>query len=165
MAYTYNTIGTFTAGNVLTAAEMNDIGENSNNYRVPPLFVASFAQSANDTTNTSLTLTEIQDTDSMFASGTTVTVNTAGLYMITCYGTWSGGAAPTRADVSVAHSVDGQLDRDIRYMSAVEGNRIALLYVMSASQTLQFNVFQDNAANTARTFTGQASVAFIGQVS
>jgi hypothetical protein len=30
---------------------------------------------------------------------------------------------------------------------------------------LQFNVFQDNAANTARTFTGQASVAWLGQVS
>ena len=165
MAKTYPAIGPFTRGDILFAATMTDIETNLDNQRVPPLFVASFAQSANDVTNTSLTLTAVADTDTMFASGTTLTVNTAGLYMITCYGSWSGGAAPTRADVWVVHSVDGQLDRDIRYMSAVEGNRIALLYVMSASQTLQFNVFQDNAANTARTFTGQASVAWLGQVS
>jgi len=37
MAKTYNTISTFTAGQVLTAAQMNDLGENSNNYRVPPM--------------------------------------------------------------------------------------------------------------------------------
>ena len=90
MAKTYPAIGPFTAGDILTAATMTDVQTNLTNQRVPPLFVASFAQSANDVTNTSLTLTAVADTDTMFASGTTLTVNTAGLYMITCYGSWSG---------------------------------------------------------------------------
>ena len=37
MPKTYNTISTFTSGQVLTAAQMNEIGTNVNNYRVPPL--------------------------------------------------------------------------------------------------------------------------------
>lgn len=165
MAKTYPDIGTFSSGDILTAATMNDVGTNLDNFRIPSIFIGSFAQSANDSTNTDLTLTEISDTDTMFTSGTTVTINTTGVYMVTCYGQWSGGTAPTRADVWATHSADGQIDRDIRVMSSVENNRIAFLYKMTAAQTLKFSVFQDNAANTARTFTGQCAIAWVGQIS
>lgn len=92
MAKTYNTIGTFTAGQVLTAAEMNELGENSNNYRVPP----SCRALATGTTQTIPTgsQTPIQfpaeeyDTDGMHDNATNnsrLTINTAGLYVFTCW--------------------------------------------------------------------------------
>lgn len=92
MAKTYNTIGTFTAGQVLTAAEMNELGENSNNYRVPPICVLS------TTTNVTMTSanigyaipfgagSEVVDSDSMHDVSTNnsrITINTAGVYALT----------------------------------------------------------------------------------
>jgi hypothetical protein len=88
MAKTYNTIGTFTAGNILTAAQMNGIGTNVNNYRVPPM-VSVFktaAQSANNNTGTIVTWnTEYVDTDAMWTSGASsvFTVTTPGIYLLT----------------------------------------------------------------------------------
>jgi len=92
MAKTYNTISTFTAGQVLTAAQMNDLGENSNNFRVP----AACRALATGTTQTlaSGAATAIQfpaeeyDTDGMHDNSTNnsrLTINTAGLYLFTCW--------------------------------------------------------------------------------
>lgn len=91
MAKTYNTIGTFTAGQVLTAAEMNELGENSNNYRVPPSCVVHRTTNAT-TINPVDWETEQTDTDGMFVIGTPsrVTINTAGIYLINFSGYMSG---------------------------------------------------------------------------
>ena len=93
MAKTYNTIGTFTAGQVLTAAEMNEIGTNSNNYRVPPMcLLKRTANSANLTQNTTNTVdfstsvaTEVFDTDGMHSlvtNASRITPTTAGVYSV-----------------------------------------------------------------------------------
>lgn len=89
MAKNFNTIGTFTAGNVLTAAEMNDIGENSNNYRVPPMCMAT-RSGTQSTPNTTFTAVEFNgpnryDTDGMHnpaSRPSRITFNTAGVYVV-----------------------------------------------------------------------------------
>jgi hypothetical protein len=88
MAKTYNTISTFTSGQVLTAAQMNEIGTNSNNYRVPASCSVYFGTNSTYTENTDIAWTaqDYTNTDSMWTSGATVTINTAGLYLVTFTG-------------------------------------------------------------------------------
>lgn len=90
MAKTYNTISTFTSGQILTATQMNQIGTNSNNYRVPPS--CSVYRSSDATGYTSSLITwQAADydtespTDPMWASGANankVYIRTAGIYAI-----------------------------------------------------------------------------------
>ena len=86
MAKTYNTIGTFVAGNVLTAAEMNEIGENSNNFRVPAGCKVRRDATQSIANNTQRLINwdaQSFDTDGMFtASSLTITINTAGIYIV-----------------------------------------------------------------------------------
>ena len=86
MAKTYNTIGTFTAGQVLTAAEMNEIGENSNNYRVPPTVRAVRTSDLTGYTSGAPITWQAEewDTDAMWDSGdpTKIYFPTAGIYSI-----------------------------------------------------------------------------------
>ena len=90
MAKTYNTIGTFTAGQVLNAADMNEIGTNSNNYRVPPMAIvrrtsdlSGYASEAAITWQSAELDTE-SPSDPMWAAGapTVVTCRTAGIYLV-----------------------------------------------------------------------------------
>jgi hypothetical protein len=87
MPKTYNTIGTFTAGAILTAAQMNEIGTNVNNYRVPPMCTVRRTTNATGfSSGSSVSFSSAAiDTDSMFSAGapTRITVNTAGLYLVT----------------------------------------------------------------------------------
>lgn len=92
MAKTYNTFTNVSAGSVLTASDYNDVLENVGNYRVPPsclLTIASLAISTQvdlGNTTTSGTWTEEVDTDTMHdavTNPTRITVNTAGIYLVT----------------------------------------------------------------------------------
>jgi hypothetical protein len=107
MAKTYNTIGTFTAGNVLTAAEMNDLGENSNNYRVPPMCQVYRSTDLTGYTSSAAISWDAEafDTDGMWSTGTDVTINTAGVYSIDFY-YYASGAATITGGVPYL-SVDG----------------------------------------------------------
>ena len=119
MAKTYNTISTFTAGQVLTAAQMNEIGTNSNNYRVPPLaritMTSNVAVANGSHTDFAGFLntnsTETFDTDGMVSlSGTAsaITVQTAGVYSCTGVASWAGSAAGLRV-VRIVRSRAGTL--------------------------------------------------------
>jgi hypothetical protein len=163
MAKTYNTISTFTAGQVLTAAEMNDLGENSNNYRVPPMGLFTAAQSVADGSNQPVTLTENVDTDGMFTSGTTITIATAGVYLISGFANWSA-TANVRADAWIQHSSAGTLARDTRY-GTVESNAFSVAYDCSAADTLVMYLYQDNTSSASRTANATLSVIWQGQAS
>jgi len=94
VAKTYNTISTFVSGAILTASQMNGIGTNVNNYRVPPTAIAvRTTTSAAYTLNTDITFESAtasggHDTDSMWAGGspTRLTVTTPGIYLVTFNG-------------------------------------------------------------------------------
>jgi hypothetical protein len=91
MAKTYNTISTFTSGQVLTAAQMNEIGTNVNNSRVPPLCLLrkTATQACNNGSFTAITFgagEELYDTDGMHSTITNtarITPTTAGIYLFT----------------------------------------------------------------------------------
>lgn len=91
MAKTYPDIGTFSPGDILTAATMNEVGTNLDNQRVPPMCKARLT--ANETSYT--TATKIPwdatsapgfDTDGMWSAGaaTKIQPTTAGIYLIVC---------------------------------------------------------------------------------
>ena len=114
MAKTYNTISTFTAGQVLTAAQMNDLGENSNNYRVPPMCKAIRSGNLSYTSTDPVAWNdEAFDTDGMHDNSTNnsrITINTAGIYLfvlnvhITFTGTYTPGP-----DLKINHSSQGTI--------------------------------------------------------
>jgi len=108
MAKTYNTISTFTSGQVFTAAQMNEIGTNSNNYRVPPM--CEVYRSSTLTPYTSGTdivwNAERYDTDGMWASGAQVTIQTAGIYMITLSGEVAGTATLSGAVTRIVNGAN-----------------------------------------------------------
>lgn len=98
MPKTYNTFTNVSTGDPLPATTFNNLLTNVANYRVPPMCVLqnSTAQTIALTTQTALTYplaAEIVDTDDMHntSSNTSrITINTAGIYIITCAATWAG---------------------------------------------------------------------------
>jgi hypothetical protein len=95
VAKTYNSIPSVATGDVYTATAHNNIVTNVNNYRVPPacrVRIGSNVTSYLSQTNITWTA-EDYDTDDMWASGTTVTVNTAGLYLLTFTGAAEAGTS------------------------------------------------------------------------
>lgn len=102
MAKTYPNIGTFSPGQVLTAAVMTNIDTNLDNFRVPALCVlnnSSFATTGTATKVTFGSSAEIDTeapSDPMFSSGsnTRITIRTAGLYLITAT-VYNGSASAT----------------------------------------------------------------------
>lgn len=102
MAKTYPDIGTFSPGDILTAATMNDVGTNLDNQRVKPM-VEVRRTTTQSTPNSQWAYTSydasaaIFDTDSMWDSGnpTYITIQTAGVYLFsvqTCWATNTSGS-------------------------------------------------------------------------
>jgi hypothetical protein len=93
MAKTYNSLSNVSVGSVLTASDYNKVLENSNNYRVPPLCRVSLSGNQSIATGTLKDLTwgtEDVDTDAMYpGSGSTITVKTPGLYLVSLNVRWS----------------------------------------------------------------------------
>jgi hypothetical protein len=114
MAKTYNTIGTFTAGQVLTAAEMNELGENSNNYRVPPMVIARRTTNLTGYTNSAVIPWEsvLYDTeapsDPMWLTGANasrITIQTPGTYAVSFLGYLTASA--TLSGVQTRFTLNG----------------------------------------------------------
>lgn len=100
MAKTYGTVTTFTAGSVLTAAQMNVAGGAVNNLVVPAAarVTRTTTQSVANSTLAALNFNStVFDTDSMVGATTTyVTVNTPGLYIVTAEVGWGAVIAGGR---------------------------------------------------------------------
>ena len=169
MAKTYNTIGTFTAGAILTAAQMNAIGTNVNNYRVPPACSVYFGTNTTYTQDTDISWTaqDFTNTDGMWTSGGNITIQTAGLYLVTFTGrATSTVSAGARAVLNIADSpsVHGpeQATTDFRWS-------ISLVRSFAASNTISARL-QWSGGGTV-TLQGSASLrptltaTWLGQVS
>jgi hypothetical protein len=88
MAKTYTSAGTVAAGDVLTAAAFNVVTSDINNLIVAPA-VSVYRSSAltGFTTGSAITWqAEHYDTDDMWTSGSGITINTTGLYLINVAG-------------------------------------------------------------------------------
>jgi len=178
MAKTYNTISTFTAGQVLTAAQMNDLGENSNNYRVPPLCSvyrnAALSQTANNSFQTLSFDTETIDTDGMWASSPNpdrITIQTDGVYLCHASVVFTANGTGTRA-----LKMDDSSTTQIAYVSepgptVADGGALncTRIWAFSAGDYVTVSAFQSSGGSLAYA-VGTAgfvhlSVAWIGQVS
>lgn len=110
MAKTYNTFTDVATGDVLTATNFNNVLENVNNYRVPPMVqvrrtsnLTSYAADAAITWQSALYDTE-SPSDPMWAASpnaTRVTVKTAGIYAVTFTGRATGSATITLGNARI----------------------------------------------------------------
>ncbi len=173
MAKTYNTIGTFTAGQVLTAAEMNELGENSNNFRVPPMCRVKQTSGASigDASGTILAFdAEDFDTDGMHDNATNnsrITINTAGVYLVIASVRYTTGVSDDTR-ISILKN-GGNVGIDERGPNnSRSGQQVMGYYDLAAADYLEAQVYQNNSANTARTIDTPytfLSAAWIGQAS
>jgi len=102
MPKTYNTIPSVATGDVLTATAWNNQATNVNNYRVPPAVRVKLTASKTITSDVGISWdAEDYDTDAMWTSGATVTINTAGIYLFTLKGRVTLSAAQNSVDVRI----------------------------------------------------------------
>ena len=185
MAKTYNTISTFTSGQVLTAAQMNEIGTNSNNYRVPPLCRLALTGTSSVTSGGAGLIVPFGaadvDTDTMATTGAgaKITIKTAGVYQVSFAVLWTAGTSGNVRQATVRKNSTGTAQG----MSGIfsDGNHAAMsngliislknstLTSLAVNDTLDLNVFQDSggpitvgAGNVAATFL---TAAWVGQAS
>ena len=178
MAKTYNSLSNVTVGSVLTASDYNEVLENSNNYRVPPL-----VQVRRDTNLTSYTAgtaiawqsTGIASTDdTMWTAGaaTRVTINTAGLYVVNYTGTAGGSATVTL--VSAAIMRNGTSVSNIYMPTVLNSTQFSVTAILSLTATdyVEANnnfsggsAYFVNGSGTLGVDQSRLTVAWIGQVS
>lgn len=174
MPKTYPDIGTFTSGQILTAATMNDVGTNLDNFRVPAMcrVTKASAQTINDNTVTALQFdTEAFDTDGMHdnvTNNTRITFQTAGVYLVTACVTLNTGVDSfTRLTIRLGGTTN--LSGAEIGGSGGDAPRLvpSLLYEFTAGQYVEAMLTQDNTANTSRTTTsGETwfSALWVGQL-
>lgn len=161
MAYTYNTIGTFTSGQILNAAQMNEIGQNSNNYRTPPRALAQFTanQTVNNNVNTKLALNSATfSTECTVTSGAAgkITVTNAGVYLVSYQlifngvnGTGSRYFTVTKNTETGADNLGGQLPMSDTpaagaFWRSVSASRLIQL---AAGDYLSLEMYQTSGTN------------------
>jgi hypothetical protein len=178
MAKTYNTLGTVAPGDVLRAnsgtAAYNGVITNVNNYRVPPTIMARVTSDITGyTAGNAISFTDkLWDTDFGFTSGTTITVGTAGLYLINfhCYYTATATVASSEPRVRAGGAIVARMT--IPPVGSTTGYaELTAVVSLTASQTITVEmafsggsayVIKGGTTGSDRTFM---SATWIGQVS
>ena len=174
--YTDLTVANATAGNAILASDFASLFTNSNNYRVPPMCeVYRTSTLTGYTSNTAITWqAERYDTDGMWSSGSSVTIQTAGLYLVSLNAGISANA--TVSLVTAGIYIGGQLSAQ-NYLAVANGNdsygSVAAIYSLTAAQTVSaafafiggsnYAVIGSNTAYARE--QSRLSVAWLGQVS
>lgn len=152
MAKTYTAAGSATAGAVYTASAHNVIVTNVNNFIVPPACRAArtAVQSINNSTWTFVSFTsETYDTDGMFAAtDTKITIQTAGLYSVSCLVSFATNATGIRAvqiEKNAPTANNGTvLIRNVGFGNASEDVwfNLSSVFEFAASDTVHVSVLQ-----------------------
>ena len=175
MAKTYNTFTDVATGDVYTAAAHNDVLENLNNYRVPPMCqVYRSTDLTSYTSNTAISWSaEAFDTDGMWSSGTDVTINTTGVYRLEFYAYVSGSATITSIIplIAIGGSNYGEQHLPITAGTYSIGT-CAFTVSLTASQVVTARVsiaggsnYIINGSNAALNERSRLTVTWIGQES
>jgi len=185
MAKTYPDIGTFSPGDILTAATMNEVGTNLDNQRVPAMCRArrAAAQSINNNAQHLINWdTEDYDTDTMFtASNTLITIKTAGVYLVTATVAFVANFTDARgAQIVINPTTSGSGDSTLvtagtriaiafydRSPSTQSAASISTAYNFAVNDTIGVIAYQNSggALNTFTTDPPSVSVTWLGQVS
>lgn len=187
MAKDYNTFSDVSTGDVYTAAAHNLILENVENYRVPPMCKVrrdATQAIANNTQRLVYWDTEDVDTDSMFtASSLEITINTAGVYLVTaCIGFAVNFTSTRGVQIVVNPTISGSTTS----ANVTAGTRIAMTmtdcspatqsvvtattaYNFAASDTIGVIAYQNSGGNlnipSTATEQVSCSVVWLGQAS
>jgi len=176
MAKTYPDIGTFSSGDILTATTMNEIGDNLDNQRVPPMCILNGGlQTINNATPTALTFaSEVVDTDDMHnnSSNTSrITIKTAGVYVFTCQAGWAGQGADGSRILCILNKNGTEVNSegarvDIGNYGASTPISVSLSLIVTAAVNdyFEWSMFQSsggsrnvNGSTFAASWLGQAS--------
>jgi hypothetical protein len=174
MPKTYTAAGTVVAGEVYTAAAHNIIATDVNNLIVPP------AVRAIRTTNQSIATSSLSqlsfdssaqfDTDSMYSSAapTRITINTTGIYIVTCRltcGAFGVGTGTLYMEVLKNGAATVPISADERNGRTEGANEqgLAVILELVATDYLQVNIFQNSG--TAKNYKGHLAATWIGRTS
>ena len=165
MPKTYTAAGTVAAGDVYTAAAHNIIATDVNNFIVPPAVRVTRSSSVNIANASILAINfgaETYDTDGMFGgSGTTLTVQTTGLYIVTATIAFVANATGQRfAFIAANPTLSGSGDTT----TITSATRIASTTAIGASASIQHplclsSTFAFTAADTVALGVYQTSGA------
>ena len=171
MAKTYTAAGSATAGDVYTASAHNVIVTDVNNLVVPSTVSVRLTSDKTYTSASNISWdAEDFDTDSMWASGTSISINTTGLYLVTFHGRVTGTSGFTYVLPSIKQSGGEARIGTVSVISSTDYrfNATALMS-LSAASTLTFDVVFAgggtvtlNGSDTQGSRT-RASVCWIGQ--
>lgn len=181
MAKTYTSVPTVSTGDVYTAAAHNVVAQNINNMRVPPICRVSrvASLSVNNAADTDITFdTEDIDTDGMFtASSTTITVQTAGIYLCTANVQWAANNTGIRL-LYITRNAAANTYAGVQACSMVAPGTASFNGLQSCSvvvscsvnDTIKMLVYQNSggalSVSTEASFDyTNLSVAWLGQVS
>lgn len=170
MAWT--TISTFTAGAVLTAAQMNQVRLNGDFEHYPPTAKATLTtpQSIPATTNTWVIFdTQEIDTAAMFAPpSNTITIGTAGIYLVSSTIVWS--SAPTASyltlEANAATPANGTVLAVANTVTPDDRMTATSIASLAAATTIRVALYQTNvgALNVGNglSWSVSLSVAYLG---
>ena len=178
MAKTYGTVTTFTAGSVLTAAQLNVASTAVNNLVVPAAvrLDKTANQLISNVADTIITwpASATFDTDSMYSSAATdrITITTAGIYVVTANITFANANAGERI-VWLQKNASGTTRFGMsRGMASTGGETtisISTVLSLSVSDYLQVGCYQANGTSVNVLATGtqptNLSATWIGRTS
>jgi hypothetical protein len=183
MAKTFTNIAAFTAGQTLTAANMNSIGTTLNANTVPPMCVVgrrATLQAIATATNTYVTW-DTQDVNTegalMFtASSDTITIQTPGIYAVALNVYFAAGAGTLRV-IGVAKNPTSASDTTYQVAGSYGPNNTTYGLPLScigyaslaAGDTIKAHVYQDSGGSlnigTVSQIMTNLSVVWVGNAS
>lgn len=142
MAKTYGTVTTFTAGSVLTAAQLNVASTAVNNLVVPPSVQVRLTSDVNPYTSATPISwsSSAYDTDGMFSSGTVVTVQTTGVYVVTFTGYANATATLTRVTPNILKNGVSIANQESQGSTTLAYFSFGVITSCTAGDTLAANV-------------------------
>ena len=157
MPKTYTAAGTVAAGDVYTAAAHNIIATDVNNFIVPPACqVRRTTNLTSYSSGTDITWeSEAFDTDDMYSTGTSITIQTAGIYLVTFTGGYSAGATLTRVFAGIIKSGTSIAEQESLGAATGGGFSFAVITNCAAAATLTARV----------SFTGGSAYVIAGNAS
>ena len=174
MAKDYNSFTDVATGDVYTAAAHNLILENINNYRVPPMCMAtrSGTQSALNTTFTAVQFngTDKYDTDSMHdpaSNNTRITINTAGVYVVQGEMYWGAAATGVRLGRIRLNGVTTLNTAIVPNTGGSDGvsTAVGVTYPFAVNDYIELLGYQSSGGALNMQASCFLSAAWIGQVS
>lgn len=149
MAKTYNTLTDLTTGDVLTETWVDEAKENFDNLIVPPMAQVTSGTAWSIPTGTATTLgwtSEHFDTDSMWTSGTALTVNTAGVYMVRGGVRWAAGSVGERVLRVMSGTVPIATDRRAAGSYITHEQSVSGLWDFAVGNEISLQVFHNEGS-------------------